>query len=1177
MKNFLIKILKIFLLIILILSTVVIVFMVVDKIGGQWWVSLCVLMGLLGLWLGFVFLKKIWLRQREQRFVNQVIEQDEFYLKNLGDKERESSKDLQGRWKEAIDTLRKSHLRKYGNPLYVLPWYMVIGESGSGKTTAIKSARLSSPFAEISRTSGISGTRNCDWWFFEQAILIDTAGRYAIPIDEGRDKEEWKKFLALLLKYRKKEPLNGLVVTVAADKLAFSTPEVLEHSGKSIRRRIDELMHVLGTKCPIYVLVTKCDLVKGMTQFCEQISEKVQDQAMGVLRDFSKHQDIGKFTEYTVHSIGERLKDLRLLFFHKPASRSVAPDFLLFPEEFEKLKLGICAFIRGAFQENPFQETPILRGLFFSSGRQEGSPFSHFLKELGLIGAEEVLPGTDKGLFLHDIFTKILPTDRGLFEFTAGGLKWKRLTRNIGLASWIAIFIAAFGLLTFSYHKNKETLKYVKYEFSKPFVLKGEIIPDTDTMNSFREAITNVEERNRDWWIPRFGLNQSKDIEKKLKEKYCMQFRDRFLTSFDKQMAKAIEHFSDTTSEEIIGRYVNHLVKRINLLKARIDGQGIVWLQTMPQPSFDTIMLKTDQNLMPEVSKKITDLYHYFLIWQQDTNQTSLSPNMDTLQDMLEDILKLKGVTLNWLVAWTNSDPNIKPVISSDFWKDILAKEDNVYVPPAFTIAGEKRINAFIDQIESALNRPWRNQNRQNYIIESKKQDFKKWYTKSYLQAWYDFMTTFPRSIDRLEKEEQWREAAQVMASDQGPYFALLDRIAHELRPLDLKGMLPEWVKFVYDFKTTKIQAQAAEKEETLKKAGIYEKATKKVEKTIKKAEKAIGVQADQTLDMESKMLASKAFIAYQKALNEISTRSTSFKGAYELGSELYNSEDSDTSGKSPFLAAQNEMHKLETDLISPQTDLKNIWKLVTGPLDFFHEYVLKECACYLQEQWKKTVLLEIPAAGDTVDINNLLWGKDGLVKGFIKKTANPFIDQNLYKVYFAKEKMGRKLDFENDFLSFINTQAKAVELHENYPVTIHAFPPDVNINALIRPNSTRLTLQCATEKPQELITTSFPVSKTVNWSPRNCGNVIFKIEIGDKVLTKKYTGDLAFPKFLADFKYGMHKFLPDEFPDEKTWLDWKGIEYIMVKYRFKGHEPILELLKSYSGQIPQKITKCWD
>jgi len=82
-----------------------------------------------------------------------------------------------------------------GNPLYVLPWYLVIGESGSGKTSAIRNAGLSSPITDTGPTTGISATRNCDWWFFEEAVILDTAGRYTIPIDEGPDKEEWKNFL----------------------------------------------------------------------------------------------------------------------------------------------------------------------------------------------------------------------------------------------------------------------------------------------------------------------------------------------------------------------------------------------------------------------------------------------------------------------------------------------------------------------------------------------------------------------------------------------------------------------------------------------------------------------------------------------------------------------------------------------------------------------------------------------------------------------------------------------------------------------------------------------------------------------------------------------------------------------------------------------------------------------
>ena len=155
---------------------------------------------------------------------------------------------------------------------------------------------------------------------------------------------------------------------------------------------------------------------------------------------------------------------MRLLIFHKTGSK-IDPELLLFPEEFERLKPGLDAFIKVAFQENPYQETPIMRGVFYSSGRQEGSPYSHFMSSLGLIDEREVLPGTNRGLFLKDFFSRILPKDRKLFAPTQRTLEWSRLTRNLGLTSWVAIVIALCGLLSFSFVKNLNILKVADTDF----------------------------------------------------------------------------------------------------------------------------------------------------------------------------------------------------------------------------------------------------------------------------------------------------------------------------------------------------------------------------------------------------------------------------------------------------------------------------------------------------------------------------------------------------------------------------------------------------------------------------------------------------------------------------------------------------------------------------------------
>ena len=57
---------------------------------------------------------------------------------------------------------------------------MFVGPPGAGKTTALLNCGLKFPLADAAvtpvRVKGVGGTRNCDWWFTDDAVLIDTAG-----------------------------------------------------------------------------------------------------------------------------------------------------------------------------------------------------------------------------------------------------------------------------------------------------------------------------------------------------------------------------------------------------------------------------------------------------------------------------------------------------------------------------------------------------------------------------------------------------------------------------------------------------------------------------------------------------------------------------------------------------------------------------------------------------------------------------------------------------------------------------------------------------------------------------------------------------------------------------------------------------------------------------------------
>ncbi len=1153
MKNIFLKVLKVSLIVTAAILIILLIFGIVLRLNWPWWVGFFLLVILIGLGLGGLFLRKLLLRRRERRFVQHVIEQDETRLKTVTGEEKNSLKELQNRWKEAIDALRHSHLRKYGNPLYVLPWYLVIGESGSGKTTAINSARLSSPFVEVNRASGISGTKNCDWWFFEQAIVIDTAGRFAIPIDEGRDKDEWQNFLSLLSKYRKKEPINGLIVTVSADKLLEAHAEKIEEDGRNIRKRIDELMRVLGAKFPIYVLVTKCDLIQGMTKFSDQLPEKSLDQPMGVVnQDLSTN--VAAFLDNTIGHIGDRLRYLRLLLLHKRESKVVDPVLLLFPEEFENLKQGLVSFVRGAFQENPFQETPILRGIFFSSGRQEGSPYSHFLNKLGLIGEKEVLLGTNKGLFLHDFFSQILPKDRRLFAPTRRAIEWRLLTRNLGLSSWILLCVALCGMLSFSFVKNLQTIREVSHEFAKPPVLVGDIQTDLDTMDRFRHTILDVENQNRSWWIPRFGLKESIKVEKGLKDKYCKQFREGFLLSFDKQLKDNMTRLTASTDDEIIGQYIVHLERRINLLKARLEGQDFESLQTRPQPPYVTLLSPYSQGSGPEIKKKFSSLFLYYLAWR--SNSADISKEIDILQSWLKDLLKLKGTNLQWLVVWVDKYGSLSPVTLGDFWGGSSIVQEEKLIMPSFTIKGKELIDSLIKDLEFALSN--------ELTLTDARKTFEKRYRNAYFDAWYNFAAAFPTGSEKLKGMKERQQIAAKISTDQGPYFAFINKMASDLEPLVGEERLPLWLQQLYQFQMVKLQAAQG---------GLLGKAAEQGKGFIAKIEKIISREAGKTSELE--ILAVKAYQEYQSALEAITPAAASRNQAYQIALQVF-SEDP-TASKSPLFAAYSSVTKLKNSVVKKPPVEEVLWRLVTGPLDYLWALIQKETACYIQKQWEEKVLAETQGSTNQQTMQ-LLLSQDGPVRKFYKEQEH-FIGWSLQKGYYSKESLGGVIPFDSSFFTFLSkgvrSQATALA-RQKYKVTIKGLPTNTNSEAQLKPHVTKLELQCA-EGTQTLINYQYPINKTFNWSSETCGDVLFQIGVGDATLTKVYTGTQAFPEFLQDFGHGSRTFYPNEFPKEKGYLDRLGIKYIKVNYQFSGDRVLLGEFSSLPGQIPRNIARCWD
>jgi len=1150
MKENILKFLKIFLLVAVVALVVLLVVGVVLAMQWPWWVVLFLLLLMIGLALGGFLIHRLIKRNREKKFVSDMVAQDEAQSRILPVREQDERKQLQTNWKAAIEILRKSHLKKMGNPLYVLPWYLMIGESGSGKTTSLNSARLASPFPELGKTAGISGTRNCDWWFLDQAIIIDTAGRYAVPVNGEPDTQEWQNFLSLLVKYRKKEPLNGLIVTIAADKLLGATTEAIEEEARILRRRIDELMRVLGVKFPVYVLVTKCDLIQGINRFCEKLSDESLHQPMGMMNQ-TLSADTAAFVESALQAVGKRLRNLRMLLLHATENKNLDPPLLLFPEEFDDIRRTLAVFTRTLFGQNPYQETPVFRGLFFSSGRQEGNPQSHFSRSLGMRAGSENLPGTARGLFLHDFFARILPRDRRLLSPTRKALEWSAVTNNLGLTVWVIVWIALCGFLSFSFVKNLHTIGGMSREFQKVPVLRGELLSDMVTMDHFRKSITQVEDQNRGWWIPRFGLRESLHVEKGLKEQFCKQFGENFLQPFDRRLLGALKSLPPSVSDDEYARYMSHLVRRINILNVALEHLELDALRKKPQPVY--IMAGNNQQMLdPEARKSFGNLYLHYLVWKTGSND--ISKETDTLQSALQKLYALRGQSMLWLIAVVGQDTSLASVTLGDFWGGTKQGAGEKQIPPCFTSGGKQTMDGFVKELEEAYPKA--------PLLGRNKQEFDARYRTLTLEVWKNFAEGFAGGANHLKDLNEWQRAAGRMAVDGGPYFAFINKATLELAPLFTEETPPVWLSQLVQFQRLRTQAAVQD-------TGAAAKAAESGKKMLVSMEKMVGRDAG-SKNMELQLAAAQGYNAYRVSLAAISPATTSKNLAYQFTAQVFSEEPA--TSKSPFYTGYRALEQVKRGIGAAESD-PLASRLIAGPLDFLWLFVRKETSGYLEGQWNEQILA--PTVGMThQQMMPLLVGSDGLVWKFVKSTAAPFLARNS-NGYCAKEALGGKIPLEDSLYQFLNkgarAQATAQTKQPNYNVGIKGIPTEANAEAKYQPHGTRLELQCGSSA-QSLVNNNFPVGKTFYWSPDSCGDVVLQIEVGDLVLSKRYLGPQAFPEFLRDFKTGQRTFTPREFPGEKNLLEKLGIKLIKVSYQFIGTTPVIKTVESMPVQLPRSI-----
>ena len=469
------------------------------------------------IWAGIEGWKKYRDWQANKRMLSALAE-GEAQDQNLSAKE---VADLRQRFEQSLATLRKARFenkvqggRSY---LYQLPWYIFIGAPGSGKTTALINSGLRFPLSEKlgkDAVRGVGGTRNCDWWFTDEAVLLDTAGRYTTQTsNQAVDSAAWGGFLKLLKRFRPRQPLNGAIITLSVSDLLTQSAAERTDYGRTVRQRIQELHENLGTRFPIYIMVTKSDLLAGFMEFYGDLGREERGQVWGTTFEFRTEAGgqapLAAF-ENEFAALETRLNSrlyARLDEERDPQRRALLYSF---PQQFGNLRPMIGSFLEEVFGGSQFEEQAMLRGFYFSSGTQEGSPFDRVLGTLSrTFGIErQVLPpasGSGKSFFITRLLREVVFSESDL---TGRSEKIEERRRKLILAGFgvlglVSVLLIAGWLL--SYFRNQTLVEAVAVSSAElkqkvaqlPPPQQGGPLEILATLNAARDLPTGYAQRNQ--------------------------------------------------------------------------------------------------------------------------------------------------------------------------------------------------------------------------------------------------------------------------------------------------------------------------------------------------------------------------------------------------------------------------------------------------------------------------------------------------------------------------------------------------------------------------------------------------------------------------------------------------------------------------------------------------------
>ena len=668
------------------------------------------------------------------------------------------------------------------NYLYALPWYLVMGLENAGKTSLINRSGQDFTFSSILKSSG-EGSKNAysfDWWVGDSSVLIDPDGELLTqgknvsdPTSDGvMEKRLWEHFIHWLERTRSRRPLNGIVLALDVSKLATSTIYERKAFATILRSRIRELMETLSTRLPVYVTLTKLDLLYGFEPFFKNYTKEQREEVLGFTFSLSSVDDHDNWMKEFDEEYEEFISRVNAILPHIVAKNMSDEDrnaVYSFTRQISGLKDILSVFFQDALSSDQFSTSALVRGVYFTSVYQQGVPTNAFddasSRRYGLTHAINSAQNAKNStmFFTKNLFNNIIYPEAGLASDNFRVSKQKKRIILLSTVSCSIISLILIGSWHRYYLKNieqadavlsKVNLYMEEYPTDMDLLSQNDILPP---LNTIRDATLEFGFfRDKPRYISDLGLYQGHAIGPQVEMTYLNLLEYRYLPSLMMELVADLKKAETDENKLSILRVYRMLVDK----NGRYDEFVLNYFSRKWQVKYSgnkAIQDKLLQHL--EYALQHTDLYGARLAGDQNADKVLrpydklIATTQDGLSSLAIDERVYRNLKLSAQTA-LGADLNIRTLVGPSFNLVFDEREigsDKLNVPKVLSKEGFK--SYFLPQSESvsdlALIDSWvLGQNDNAQFSKADKQALKERIRDSYVS---DYTNTWRNVLNEID------------------------------------------------------------------------------------------------------------------------------------------------------------------------------------------------------------------------------------------------------------------------------------------------------------------------------------------------------------------------------------------------------------------------------------------